>query len=130
MKNIFKKICGISLLLLSLFTMTFFFSQKKTVVETQDQAAAYYYETDSAYLHNLLNSMESIEGHYNLTKHYPLINENQTDSNLCWLYSSMNALESAFMLQTGEYYNFSEVGQAYIEYSNLAKNGNSNPTFS
>ncbi len=129
MKNNFKRIFGISLLLLSLFTMTFFFSQKKNNVEPQDQAVAYYYETDSSYLYNLLNSSEKLDNHYNLTKHYPLINENQTDSNLCWLYSSMNALESAFMLQTGEYYNFSEVGQAYIEYASLVKNGNSNPTF-
>ena len=120
MKNIFKKFGCAFLLLLSLVSVTFFFAEKK-VVENNEQTSAYYYETDSSYLYNLFHSEETLESNYNLAKHYPLVNENQTESNLCWIYTSMKILESSFMVQTGEYYNFSEVGQAYLDHANSNK---------
>ena len=113
MKKYFKRICCISMFLLSLISMTFFFVGKKSS-ETNETAHSYYYETDSSHLYNLFHSASVLDEHYNLTKHYPLINENQTNSSLCWIYASMKSLESSFMVQTGEYYNFSEVGQAYL----------------
>lgn len=53
---------------------------------------------------------------FNLTDYYPLISENQLSSELCWAFSSSKALESALMIGLGEYYNFSELGTAYLGY--------------
>ncbi len=65
---------------------------------------------------NLLAGEVADESYYNLMDDYPLTPENQTTSGLCWAYSSLKAIESALMIQKGEYYNFSEVALAYMAY--------------
>ena len=85
MKKFLKRIFCVLILMLSIFSMTFLWSEKNNE-SVEEVAVAYYYETDKSYLYNLFHSGETLDSHYNLTKYYPLINENQTDSNLWALY--------------------------------------------
>lgn len=77
-------------------------------------------EASAAYtdVSDILASVSTVEEKYNLMDYYPLTPENQTSSSLCWAYSSSKALESALMLQAGEYYNFSEIAVGYLGYYN------------
>ena len=92
--------------------------------ETSNDANAYVIETnDSTFLSGLLNSTETLESSYDMSKIYPLICENQTYSDFCWLYSSSKALETAFMVQRQEYYNVSEVAMGYLHYLDRIEEG-------
>lgn len=128
MKKIFKRFSIFVIVGLFLSLGGFVFAENKSKIKS-DEAIAYYYETNSQYLYDLYHSDNELASVYNMTRHYPLINENQTDSELCWIYSSMKALESSFMVQTGEYYNFSEVGQGYLEYIYELNNDYTIPAF-
>lgn len=106
-----------------MFLVSIFAVQKN--VEMQEPQASTYYEESQDYLRNLnvsssddYISSSSLATYYNLSNYYPLICENQTSSNFCWIYSSMKSLESALMVQTNEFYNFSEAGLAYLYYYN------------
>lgn len=120
MKKFSIKIKGLILVILSLFLVNCF-SEEKCDLQLNDVAVTYYYETSTSYLDNL--GTEELETAYNLADFYPLISENQTSSSYCWIYSSMKSLESAFMVQMGEYYNFSEIGLAYTMLMYDTKNG-------
>ena len=67
---------------------------------------------------NVLASVSTVAESYSLMDEYPLSPENQTTSGLCWAYASSKALESALMIQAGEYYNFSEIAVGYLGYYN------------
>lgn len=119
MKKFLKKFSILCLAVVSLVSVTCFFGGKKTDNNIMAEAVStYYYEKDQKYLSDIIGDGGTSLKNYNLTKYYPLISENQTNSNLCWIYSSTKALETSFMVQTGEYYNFSEVGEAYLYYAN------------
>lgn len=122
MKNFKFKLKSILLIFVTLFSAIGFYAVKISN-KTENKASAYVYETDSIYLSNLANDTEKLESAYNLSNYYPLVSENQTSSNFCWIYSSMKALESSLMIQTGEYYNFSEIGLAYLYYSSNLQKG-------
>lgn len=128
MKKIIKKISILIFVSMFLGLGAFVFAKNNTS-SVQNEGVAYYYETNDSYLYDLFHSTEEVGDVYNMTRYYPLINENQTDSEICWIYSSMKALESSFMIQTGEYYNFSEVGQEYLDYINQLDNNYLIPTF-
>lgn len=66
----------------------------------------------------LVQKSPTTSSSYSLSKIYPLLAENQTTSNLCWIYSSAKVLESSLMCQRGEYINISETGMAYVAYKN------------
>lgn len=53
---------------------------------------------------------------YSLKNDYIILTENQTNSKLCWAYSGLKVLETTLMVQTQEYYNFSEMAVAYFAY--------------
>lgn len=122
-KNI-NKFKAILLILVSLFSATGFFGIKFGGVQA-DKSSAYYYELDSSYLQALASDTETLDSTYNLANLYPLVNENQTDSGFCWMYTSLKSLETALMIQRNEYYNFSEVGMAYLNYAYKLENGQS-----
>ncbi len=84
--------------------------------EAQDEASAISHDARSIHIEELLNSTESVESQYNLSDYYPMVNENQKDSDFCWIYASYKSLESALMVQRNEYYNFSEIALAYSYY--------------
>lgn len=112
MKKFSVKLRGIFLVILSLLLVTCFGEQKNIELVSDDALAGY--ETSTSYLDNL--GTETLDSIYSLADFYPLVCEHQMNSNFCWIYSSMKSLESAFMVQLGEYYNFSEVGLAYTSY--------------
>jgi len=92
--------------------------------KNQDEANAYVIETnDSNFLLSLLNSSETLGTSYDMSKIYPLVCENQTTSDFCWLYASSKALETALMVQRQEYYNVSEVGMGYLYYLERIEEG-------
>lgn len=68
---------------------------------------------------------------YDMSEKYPLVSENQVDTQFCWIYSSSKALETAFMVQRQEFYNVSEIGMAYLHYLERIENDPvSEPVFS
>lgn len=62
------------------------------------------------------NDYASLKGSYSLRIDYPILTENQDKSVLCWAYAGAKALETALIINTGEYYNYSEVAVAYFAY--------------
>ena len=128
MRKVFKRFICLFFVILSLGfgANVFVWNDRELKTEVAD---AVYYETDYNYLYDLFHDGKTLESSYDLTKRYPLIQENQTDSELCWIYTSMKSLESSFMVQTGEYYNFSEVGQEYLNYAYQVESGYFNPSF-
>ena len=84
---------------------------------TASAAVTKYEQTDG-----LVSGLEANEGSlstaFDLSAYYPLMVENQLSSELCWAFSSSKVLETALMVQRGEYYNFSELGIAYLGYLN------------
>ena len=68
---------------------------------------------------------------YDMSEKYPLVSENQVDTQFCWIYSSSKALETAFMVQRQEFYNVSEIGMACLHYLERIENDPvSEPVFS
>lgn len=124
MKKFSVKFKSIFLAVVSLLLITGFFYANIDSTNNLQADSTYVYSNSTSYLSNLDNEnsssyvpTSSLSSYYNLSDYYPLVCENQTDSDYCWIYSSMKSLESSFMIQTGEYYNFSEVGLAYLYYS-------------
>lgn len=128
MKKVLRNFVAFVFCFVSLVSVTCFCGEKLVKTQEEAQVSSYYYETDSNYLKNLVSDGGTRISRYNLSDYYPIISENQTDSKFCWIYSSMKALETAFMVQTDEYYNFSEVAQAYLIYEDDIKT-NSDTTF-
>jgi len=117
MKNFIKKyglkLFGcMALVCAVIFSVTKPVSVKSDCVQNADAVVQNTYIDVS----NLLADEVADESYYNLMDDYPLTPENQTTSSLCWAYSSLKSLESALMVQKGEYYNFSEVALAYMAY--------------
>ena len=114
--RIFKKLTNsVFLMIFAVISAVGFFVAQKPSTQKFDVFAATY-ETDSSYLSDLANDATPLESAYSLSQHYPLSCENQTSSNFCWIYSSSKAMETSFMVQMGEYYNFSEVALALLDY--------------
>lgn len=91
------------------------FSNNKKINEIEVVNA--YKSADVTQIVSDLSSDNSyLEATYSLLDFYPVMPENQTTSELCWIYSSMKALETSIMVQANEYYNFSEVATAYVAY--------------
>ena len=80
--------------------------------EMTEAAAAY------ADVSDLVSSISTVDASYSLMDEYPISPENQTTSGLCWAYSSSKALETALMVQAGEYFNFSEIAVSYLGFYN------------
>lgn len=76
------------------------------------------YVDSSKYLNPLFQESDPVPSFYQLSSDYPLMSENQTDSDLCWIYSSQKVLESSLMKQRNLYHNFSEIGMALLNYVN------------
>lgn len=112
MKKFFK---SFSVIVFAFAMLTGLFFARPT--KNQGEANAYVIETNnSEFLLDLLNTSGSLESSYDMSKIYPLICENQTTSDFCWLYASSKALETALMVQRQEYYNVSEAGMGYLYY--------------
>ncbi len=81
-----------------------------------NNAKAYTNADVSSIVVKLSADESALETNYSLLDYYPVMPENQTTSELCWIYSSMKVLETSIMVQANEYYNFSEVATAYVAY--------------
>ncbi len=123
MKKIFRRIFGSIFVIFMLFSVAFIGHGKNTKTG-EEVASSYEYEGNTKIMTDLISSTEVLATQYNLADFYPMINENQTDSKFCWIYSSMKSLESALMVQKNEFYNFSEIGLAYLYYADrISKTG-------
>lgn len=87
-----------------------------TVTDTKTE-----YVNPEEYMSRLNESNIPIETAYSLDNDFPFFAENQTNSNLCWIYSSLKVLETSLMKQRKEYHNFSEIGSALLYYLNYIK---------
>ena len=76
------------------------------------------YVDSSIYINELASQTTQLENSYSLDSYYPILPENQTNSNLCWIYSSLKVLETSLMRQKNEYHNFSEIATALLYYEN------------
>lgn len=88
----------------------------KSNSKTQETTNAYTMANTENIIDALVADTNELETKFNLMDSYPIMPENQADTELCWIYSSMKALETSIMVQAGEYYNFSEVATAYTAY--------------
>lgn len=68
------------------------------------------------FLQDLVGLNESLSISYMQMNDYVLDAENQLSTDFCWLFASLKCLESSYMIQKDEYYNFSETGMAYLNY--------------
>ena len=109
-----KLVFGLATCLAVLFLVNF------SVGVNYDQTESNGYAS-SVVVDGLIADKSLIDDKFSLTKNYPIMSENQTTSSHCWIYSSLKALESSLMVQRGEYYNFSEVGMAYLAYASGIK---------
>ncbi len=80
------------------------------------------YGNTSGIVRQLRDDQSQTESSFDLSTSFPILAENQTDSNFCWAYASTKALETAFMVQADEFHNFSETGIALVAYLNGVKN--------
>ena len=87
----------------------------KNISKNQQEVSANYVDS-SIYIEELASQTSVLESTYSLNSYYPIFPENQTDSNLCWIYSSLKVLETSLMKQKNEFHNFSEIGTALLYY--------------
>lgn len=121
-KNIIFKISLFSAMVLLLSFSLFFASTGKWTNNTSYAAGENQSET-SEFLQNLTASNESLGISYMQSADYVLDAENQLSTDFCWLFASLKCLESSYMIQKNEYYNFSETGMAYLNYvANISNN--------
>ncbi len=92
--------------------------KKRNMSASATSTEVEYFNNTGNLVSEIIASGDVTDSKFSLEDYYPLLAENQLNSNLCWVYSSMKSLESSLMVQKGEYYNFSEVGTAYLSYYN------------
>lgn len=108
-KNILKSIFMPAFMLAILLSATFSIPLRKNRLNESHAS-----QITASVVTNVLGISATPAEYYDLTDDYFLYSEDQTTSELCWVYSSMKVLESSLMVQTGEWHNFSEVGTAYL----------------
>ena len=124
LKSIFSGAMIVALLCVSVFSIIVIKSQKNNEKLYKKAVAV----ADDSLLADLVELDVSLDSKFSLKDKFFLEAENQTTSNLCWAYASLKALETSFMVQEGEYHNFSEVGTAYLgvksgEIASVSENG-------
>lgn len=95
------------------------FGAKEEGQATSQTSYQYYTNADNV-VNELIeknNSGSELADSYSMMDNYPIVPENQTTSQLCWSYASMKSLETSIMVQTGEYYNFSDIAVPYLGYT-------------
>ena len=124
--NLAKKIVfllAIPFLVSAVFCSCLFLDKKTdTKQASADSQALTSYVDPDLYMRDLNDKYMQLERAYSLDDEYPFFAENQTTSNLCWVYSSMKVLETSLMKQRNVYHNFSDVGTAYLYYLNYIAN--------
>lgn len=124
LKNKIISICGafvmLGAFLASVFSGLFALDKQNNVNETHAEYVAQDY---SAYANQVVADIQSkdfsnMEEKYSLKNDYPILAEDQTEFDLCWAFSGAKVLETTLMIAKGEYYNFSEIGTAYLAYLN------------
>jgi len=110
LKNKIVLFLSIPLLCVAILTSFLFTSDVKTENAFADNVDS------STYISQLLADDVVLGSSYDLDSYYPILPENQTNSDLCWIYSSLKVLETSLMKQRNEYHNFSETGMAYLNY--------------
>lgn len=130
--NFKKFLCTFFVMVVALVAVVFsvVFSVSGNEQSTENARAVYNVSNISTELKNELQAeSNSLESYFNIRTNNPVLTENQTLSNFCWAYSSLKALETAFMIQQNEYHNFSDVGMAYLKYYDEKKSQVSNAVF-
>ena len=109
------------------FAMAFLFGalilcQNVGKTGNENFANAINYGNTAGIVSELRGDQSQTASRFDLSTSFPILAENQTDSNFCWAYASSKALETALMVQAGEYHNFSETGIALVAYLKGVKN--------
>lgn len=86
------------------------------VSQNKTQNSKAYIFKENNYISELASDSTLLSTSYSLVDEYPILSENQTSSNLCWIYASLKSLETSLMVQKSEYTNFSEIALSYIAY--------------
>ena len=115
-----KLLLSLGILIICSVFVCSLFNYNSKVNEPNTNAVTEYVDSTS-YIQGLYKPNKIYDSSYNMAMYYPLASENQTDSDLCWIYASLKVLESSLMLQRGEYHNFSEIGVAYLYYLNITR---------
>ena len=137
LKNKLISIFGAAIILgaflASIFSSFFVFDNQKNnkLAYADDYDYKNYTEYASNVVDEISNNISALPLSYSLKDDYLLLAENQVGSDLCWAYAGSKAFETALMINTGEYYNFSEAATAYFAYKTGRNNMiNSKSSFS
>ena len=117
MKNKLKIFSLVALFCAVLFSGIFSIQTKQNLNSAQI-ATTFATDQTETIVSELVFDSTILADKFNLRDSYPLVAENQTTSNYCWIYSSAKALESALMVQRNEHLNISETAIAYLAYAN------------
>ena len=111
------KYFGFTLLFVCL-SLCFVFYPKTDSWKAESNAVGNFAEDSNVYISPLTSNFGRLPESYNIMDEYPVLPENQTNTNFCWIYAPMKSLETTLMKATGEYYNFSETATALLAYLN------------
>ena len=114
-KKLSVKIVG-AFVLCAVICAAFFGLNANKNSKTAEVTNAYTMANTANIVSALVEDTSTLDERFDLRDSYPIMIENQTTTELCWIYSSLKALETSIMVQAGEYYNFSEVAVAYTAY--------------
>lgn len=134
LKNKLISIFGIVIMLGAFFASIFsgFFAKNLQNGEEYTFATSSDYTADTNRVMDEIAAanLSTLEDSYSLRNEYPVLAEHQDKSLLCWAYAASKVLETTLIVNTGEYYNFSEAAIAYFAYLNGASSTiNSDGTF-
>lgn len=112
-KSVFCGAVMVALLFVSVFSILL--TNRQNSQEEKASASVFAVDTDDV-LDSLGQEEMVLEASFDLKDKYFLFSENQNllSSNLCWAFAGFKAVESAFLVQENEFYNFSESAMAYF----------------
>ena len=113
-KNIFK-IFSIFMLGLAVIVSAVFSVGNKHKKDGANAVTTIYADAES-YLSGYATETGVLPDTFDLSDTYPIMPENQVNTDLCWIYASQKALETCLMVEANEYHNFSELATAMFAY--------------
>ena len=123
--KIFKFVAAATIFVLLVFSLAIF--NKENNESANNIAVAENQNETTEFIKNLMALDVGLETSFSLADQFVIDSENQISTDFCWLFSSLKCLETSLAIKTGEYYDFSETGMAYLNY--LSKKDSVNATF-
>lgn len=118
--KILSKLMFAVVAILLIFSFVNFFGIKR---EFDKETYAENINFSTEFLKELESSSDITDTSFMISNNFVVDGEDQLLSDFCWLFSSLKCLETSYMIQRNEWYNFSETAMSYLNYLNNLKNG-------